>query len=351
MLRVLANWCVPIVCLALFLALFASANPLIEGWFADIDIGRLAALASPWRILFWLSILVAVRPLIPVPLRRNRPAPPAASPAATDPHGFLGEAAVVRSLVLFNGVFALQTGLDLAYLWGGAALPDGMSYAAYAHRGAYPLVVTALLAAGFVLVAMRPGGPAGHSRLIPLLVLVWIGQNILLVISSIRRLELYVAACSLTELRLAAMIWMMLVVIGLVLITVRIVCHRPAGWLVAANGRSVMLAFYLWCVVDSDGIIAHSAEIDGEGPNLDVGYLAALGPAAIPAMDDALRRLPAGDDAHWLSERRTALATAFRADHKNWRTWSFRAWRLKRYMATIGAVTPVRPNDPWRITR
>ena len=50
----------------------------------------------------------------------------------------------------------MQTGLDLAYLWGGLALPDGMSHAEYAHRGAYPLVVTALLAAGFVLIAMRP---------------------------------------------------------------------------------------------------------------------------------------------------------------------------------------------------
>ena len=61
-----------------------------------------------------------------------------------------------RSLILFNALFALQTGLDLAYLWGGANLPDGMSHAEYAHRGAYPLIATALLAAGFVLIAMRP---------------------------------------------------------------------------------------------------------------------------------------------------------------------------------------------------
>ena len=47
-----------------------------------------------------------------------------------------------RSLILFNALFALQTVLDLTYLWGGASLPDGMSHAEYAHRGAYPLIAT-----------------------------------------------------------------------------------------------------------------------------------------------------------------------------------------------------------------
>ena len=132
-----------------------------------------------------------------------------------------------RSLILFNALFALQSGLDLVYLWGGAALPDGMSHAEYAHRGAYPLIVTALLAAGFVLIAMRRGGPAEQSRLIRPLVLAWIGQNVLLVISSIFRLDLYVAAFSLTYLRLAAFIWMGLVAAGLLLILIQIMLRKP----------------------------------------------------------------------------------------------------------------------------
>ena len=64
----------------------------------------------------------------------------------------------------------VQTVLDAAYLWGGVALPDGMTYASYAHRGAYPLIVTALLAAGFVLAAMRPGSATSNDPLIRRLV-------------------------------------------------------------------------------------------------------------------------------------------------------------------------------------
>ena len=143
------------------------------------------------------------------------------------PDYLLGVQAMSRSLILFNALFALQSGLDLVYLWGGATLPDGMSHAEYAHRGAYPLIVTALLAAGFVLIAMRPGGPAEQSRLIRPLVLAWIGQNVLLVISSIFRLDLYVAAFSLTYLRLAAFIWMGLVAAGLLLILIQIMLRKP----------------------------------------------------------------------------------------------------------------------------
>ena len=47
----------------------------------------------------------------------------------------LGDKAISRSLILFNALFALQTGLNLVYLLGVTALPDGMSHAEYAHRG------------------------------------------------------------------------------------------------------------------------------------------------------------------------------------------------------------------------
>lgn len=80
--------------------------------------------------------------------------------------------------------------LDVAYLWGNAKLPDDISYASYAHRGAYPLILTALLAAGFVLAAMKPGGPAEQSAIIRPLVYLWVAQNVLLVASSILRLDL-----------------------------------------------------------------------------------------------------------------------------------------------------------------
>ena len=99
-----------------------------------------------------------------------------AAPAEEPNREFLGAPEILRSLILFNLLFAVQTVLDLIFLWGNAGLPAGISYADYAHRGAYPLIATALLAAAFVLVAMRPGGPAEKSPVIRPLVYVFVAQ-------------------------------------------------------------------------------------------------------------------------------------------------------------------------------
>ena len=221
--------------------------------------------------------------------------------------------AVTRSLILFNVLFALQSGLDLTYLWGGASLPDGMTYAHYAHRGAYPLIATALLAAGFVLIAMRPGGPAEQSRLIRPLVLAWIGQNILLVISSIFRLDLYVAAYSLTYLRLAAFIWMGLVAAGLLLMLIQIKLKKPNSWLVTANAISLALVLYGCCFINAPRLVAsynveHSRENGGTGPNLDLQYLAfARSAGAARRLKPHVNKIPALQ-----SDRRGILRHSYR---------------------------------------
>ena len=256
----------------------------------------------------------------------------------------------MRSLILFNALFALQTGLDLVYLWGGAALPDGLTYAEYAHRGAYPLIATALLAAGFVLIAMRPGGPAEQSRLIRPLVLVWTGQNILLVISSILRLDLYVAAYSLTRLRFAAFIWMMLVTAGLLLMLIQMILKKPNSWLVAANAATLALVLYGCCFINAPRLIAsynveHSREAGGPGPNLDLRYLASLGSQALPVLEAHMKEIPA----LWpiaLDFRICLDRDRFRR-LGNWRAWGFRAWRLERYLSN----NPDRPSNPSKSDR
>jgi len=162
----------------------------------------------------------------------------AAAPAQetrSDRIDFFGVSTILRSLILFNLLFAIQTVLDVTYLWGNAKLPDDISYASYAHRGAYPLILTALLAAGFVLAAMKPGGPAERSAVVRPLVYLWVAQNVLLVASSILRLDLYVQIYLLTWWRIAAFIWMLLVAFGLLLIVTRIALNRSNGWLISAT--------------------------------------------------------------------------------------------------------------------
>ena len=345
----LIAWIVPLGVFAIFLALFASANPLIENRLMQIDLRAFFNLFNFWRIAFWAAMACVTWPLIRRRLRRKRvrESEPRAAVVteASDLDFLLGAQAMLRSLILFNALFALQSGLDLTYLWGGASLPDGMSHAEYAHRGAYPLIATALLAAGFVLIAMRPGGPSEQSRLIRPLVLLWVGQNLLLVISSIFRLDLYVAAYSLTYLRLAALIWMVLVATGLVLILIQIQLKKSNYWLLSANAISLVLALYACCFINMPWLVAsynveHSYEIAGAGPKLDLQYLGSLGPQAELALRPHLKQIPALEYVIYRSRN----GNLHRGYHENWRGWGFRTWRLQRYLAN-NPYTPPTPDD------
>ncbi|WHO76870.1 DUF4173 domain-containing protein [Rhizobium sp. BT03] len=340
-------WIMPIVLAAVFLSLFAAANPLIEIALRSINFAALLQFFDLWRIGFWMMIAVVAWAMLRPRLKRRARRLQAGRTFMIVPvkNAPFGHASLLRSLVLFNALFAVQTLLDLVYLWGGADLPEHMSHAEYAHRGAYPLIATALLAAAFVLIAMRRGGPGDHSPLIRGLVHAWIGQNILLCLSSMLRLGLYVEVYSLTELRVAAGLWMGIVAIGLVLILLRILLNRSNAWLVATNLASLLMVFYISSFIDFPAFIArfnvaHSQEISQEGPPLDLSYLSSLGPSVIPALDLYLLKLPD----HLIDQRNEAvtvrydLARNFEMRRRDWRSWTFRAARLETYLLSPAAI-------------
>lgn len=294
--RLALVWIVPIACAAVFAFLFVSANPVLDDVVRMIRLDELLKLLNPERVLLWGFIGAIAWPVLMPRLLPWSPTEQWQGPLQPQPESLLfGTQAMRNSLVVFNGLFAVQTVLDLLFLWGGVRLPDGLTYADYAHRGAYPLIATAILAGAFVLVAMRKNGPAEKSDLIRTLVYIWIAQNVWLVISSILRLELYVEAYGLTEMRIAAGIWMALVAVGLVLIVVKIVGGYTNRWLVMANLTALMLTLWGVSSLNFPATIAkfnveHSYEVTGkgEGLRLDAYYMGDLGPQAIPALDEFL---------------------------------------------------------------
>ncbi|WFU18853.1 DUF4173 domain-containing protein [Bradyrhizobium sp. CB3481] len=337
----LTVWLVPIALGGVFVFLLVSANPLLEKWIRLMSPGDAASYVSLGRILFWTVALSVIWPFVQVWWRRKVEATSALTDtAAAEPKRssqrveFFGVATILRSLVLFNLLFAVQTILDAVYLWDNVALPADISYASYAHRGAYPLIVTALLAAGFVLAAIRPGGPAEQSRVVRPLVYLWVAQNVLLVLSSILRLDLYVQVYLLTWWRVAAFIWMILVALGLILIVARIVLNRSNDWLIRANLIALTATLYICSLVNFAAIIAdynvsHSREATGKGVSIDMNYLLSLGPQALPAIDRAIALH--GIDPTLVS-RRGCLVEQQLKDTAFWRSWGFRSWRLQRAM-------------------
>jgi hypothetical protein len=342
----LAVWFVPLTLGAVFVSLLASANPLIEKWLAPLNLGRAVSHFDVVRILFWIIALLVIWPYIHLRWRRrvsvaidaiaiDSSQSEAGGDRAPDVSAnAFGAAAILRSLILFNVLFAVQTVLDLIYLWGDRKLPADITYADCAHRGAYTLIVTALLAAGSVLIAMRPGSQAEAPRTIRQLVYLWLAQNVMLVASSVQRLHVYVEIYSLTYWRVAAFVWMLLVAIGLVLIVARIMLNRSNEWLIGMNLTSLTATLYICALINFAGFIGeynvtHVAESARNDLRLDVGYLVGLGPQALPAIDKA-PQIPG--NYQFLADGRIRLVEQQRQTMASWRNWGFRSFRLQRYL-------------------
>lgn len=320
----------------LFLALFAAANPLISNALDGLFQGWLSA-RSIGRAVFWgfVAVLVATslrprwkRTLAPLPER----APGRPSAARTQ--------SIVWSLVVFNAVFALQNGLDIAFLWSGAPLPGDVTLADYAHRGAYALIFTALLAGLFVLVALQPNAETARHPLVRRLVVAWIAQNMLLVASSILRTADYIEVYSLTRLRIAALIWMGLVAVGLGLIVWRMLRGKSAHWLIDANVGVALSVLSIVSVVDLGAFAAawnvrHAREAGGRGVELDIGYLRDLGP---PALVSIAELELASDDRVFrdrLAAAREEIVCGMWRDRGEWRGW---IWRDQRRLDRVQSM-------------
>lgn len=332
---VLLNAILPLAGGGLFLMLFASANPVLGNALAEITLPDLTTLILH-GLLMGLTLVLVWPSLRPRALRLAS-GRAAILPRLPDPSVTM----MAVTLTVFNAVFALQNGLDIVFLWSGAALPEGITLADYAHRGAYTLIATALLAGLFVLLALNPQATSARSPAIRHLLLVWVGQNVLLVASSMLRVIDYVEAYSLTEWRIAALVWMALVAAGLMLICWRFLTGRSGAWLINANALAAGIVLAGSSIADF-GAIAARWNVDHlrDPARLDLCYLEGLGSAALVPLID-LRDAPVGptiqDQAVYLSEQ--ALRD-LRTDQSHWQGWTLRgAIRLAEAEARLEGDT------------
>ena len=316
----LRDWAFPVGGSLVILALLIDANPMLLR-LVSIDLDLWAALEP---VIFWAGTAILIAPFVarelPTPFPHRMPQFPGLG---------LNPRSVLRALVLFNGLVAVQMVSDVAILIGGAALPVAMSYAEYAHRGAYPLLATAMLAGSFAMAA-RPFW--AERRLIRPLLMFWLAQNLALCGAAALRLDLYIGAYGLTYLRLYALIWMALVGAGLALLAWQMLRAHGNGWLALRAGGLGIAAPYLCSFVNFADVVA-AQNLGRTDP--DDHYICNLGPLAAGAVAGAQVTRPV---ATALPGYACAALRPPRID--GWRDWGFRSWRVIR---KVGAVTMAEP--------
>lgn len=241
-------------------------------------------------------------------------------------------------LITVNIVFFAANTTDIIYLWANeTTLPEGVTYSQFVHQGVGNLIASVILAAVVLVMIFRQHSHIATARGQRTLACLWILQNLFLIGGVMLRLKIYVDAYGQSVLRVHVVMFLILVSIGFILLTIRIIQQRSSMWLVGANLLAVFGLFYVAQYLDVRGLVAnHNVEvvIEGQRPaaDLDIEYLIQLAPESWPALRKMTEHPQVfGDRAQVAAGILDRLADQelMLAANEDWRSWSLRRSRLR----------------------
>lgn len=329
---------IPALVLALvFGSLLATGNVVFGNWTSSFFTWfwkELALYFDPARMALWCFIAFLVLPLL-------RPANVAAWWWAWTerlprlPEVIPSRAAFFSSaftLVVLNLIFLVANLADALYLWSGQTLPSGVEYKAYVHEGVNALITTVILTAIVLTVIFQQELNVARRRELKVLALVWVVQNLFLLMSVALRLKYYIEAFQMSVARLSVIIFLVLVAVGFALLTAKIVKEKSLSWLVGGCLLAVFATFYVTQFLNLAGWSADYNEAHWEKDRthtLDLGHMYEYGAAAWPAMrkvHDLDPSIPMFNEDSRVGMQNGYTIHQAQFDPEHWRGFSLRAY-------------------------
>ena len=218
--------------------------------------------------------------------------PPRATDVRAPRLGTVEATVVLGSLVALYAVFAVAQLVALSE--GGRRVIEtaGLTYADYARSGFFQLLGVAALT--LLVLAVLRACAGGDSRRLASLAVTAIALTLLIVVVALRRLHLYEQAFGLTVSRLLAIVFAVWVGGVFVLLAASWAgVGRGRSWVPASSSALALALLLVLNLADAEAVlvrrnVAH-AQRTGQ---FDAGYLYELSDDAVPALADALPRLP-----------------------------------------------------------
>jgi len=171
--------------------------------------------------------------------------------------------------------------MDINYLYLGAGMPEDVTHKQFVHKGVGMLIFSIFLGISILLYFFR--GKLNFeksSKISKALALVWVAQNIFMVISTTLRNNIYVSDALLSYKRLGVYYWLAFAFIGLILTAIKLRRNKTAWYLVQKNIAAVFMIFILSTLVNWDSVISsfnlrRANEMTDIGP-IDKHYLLSL---------------------------------------------------------------------------
>jgi hypothetical protein len=285
--RIAAAIAVGLVLLAVFGALFRSADPA----FARLTGSMVRAFSPDSLVRAALGFVIVGMLALGATYLTANPLAPEREPAGHNGGRRLGLAEWVIPLVMLDVLFGLFVWVQITVLFAGDEFvlgPGGPDYAVYARGGSAQLGVVTILTLGVLAVLARWAGRTSRLELglLRLLGGVLCGLTMVIVASALTRLNLYAHAYGFTVARLlafAGQVWVGLVVLLVASAGIRL----RAAWLPRAVTAAAVAVLLGLVAVNPEAVIARTvlSRLDGPYP-VDYAYLSTLSTDAIDVLRD-----------------------------------------------------------------
>lgn len=224
--------------------------------------------------------------------------------------------------VLFLAFIAVQ----LTYLFGGQSniSAQGFTYAQYARKGFFELLLVAMVAFGMIWAADRTvkKSDAGHGLAFKILGGVLIAEVILVMVSAFKRLYLYEEAFGFTTLRLFSHVFVVFLAVVFGLLLIKILRNQAENRFALPVFITAMVFLAGMNLLNPDGFIGRqNLDRYSETGKLDGTYMGSLSADAQPEIEKALS-ITTGQ-----THQDIQAALDDRFVPTGWQSWNYARWK------------------------
>jgi hypothetical protein len=185
-------------------------------------------------------------------------------------------------LALLNALILYFNVLDFIYLWFGFTW-DGSFLKEFVHEGTWILVFTVFLSAGIALFFFsRNINFLKNNTWLKRLTIIWIAQNIVMVVSVVLRNYWYIQYFGLAYKRIAVLFFLLLTIIGLISIIIKVLNVKTSYFLWKINGFALLLVLVGTTCVNWDLVIAKHNFKHYDRSLIDYKFMSRLNNSALP---------------------------------------------------------------------
>jgi hypothetical protein len=185
--------------------------------------------------------------------------------------------------IVLNVMLVVLNVGDIQTLYFGGGLPKGITHSDFVHNGVGVIIFSIIIATSLMLFLFRKEFISiKNNKALVACIYLWIGQNILMLSSTVIRNQLYIHDYNFTYKRIGVYVWLLLAVIGLLIMFWKIYKKQSNWYLIKTNVAVWFTVLTLSSVVNWDVLITRYNISNKPLKDVDFHYLFSLSDANLP---------------------------------------------------------------------